>query len=42
MLTKADIDTAIFKAHSAWGAATAATSNAGVTTCDILNAALTA
>ena len=38
-LEKAGIDTATFKAHSVRGAATTAASNAGVTTCDILNAA---
>ena len=38
-LEKTGIDTAIFKAHSVRGAATTAASNAGVTTCDILNAA---
>ena len=39
ILGKAGIDTAIFKAHSICGAATTAASNAGVTMCDILNAA---
>ena len=39
LLEKAGIDTAIFKAHSVRGAATTTASNAGVTTCDILNAA---
>ena len=39
MLTKAGIDTAIFKTHSVRGAATTVASNAGVTTCDIPNAA---
>ena len=38
-LEKAGIDTAIFKAHSVRGAATTAASSAGVTTCNILNAA---
>ena len=39
LLGKAGIDTAIFKAHSVRGAAVTAASIAGVTTCDILNAA---
>ena len=39
ILEKAGIDTSIFKAHSVRGAAVTAASNAGVTTCDILNAA---
>ena len=39
VLERAGINTAIFKAHSVRGAATTAASNAGVTTCDILNAA---
>ena len=38
-LAKAGINTAIFKAHSVRGAAKTATSNAGITTSDILNAA---
>ena len=39
ILEKAGIDTSIFKAHSVRGAAVTAASNAGVKTCDILNAA---
>ena len=39
ILEKAGVDTSIFKAHSVRGAAVTAASNAGVTTCDILNAA---
>ena len=38
-LSKAGIDTTIFKAHSVRGASTSAAANAGVTTQDILNAA---
>ena len=39
ILGKAGIDTSIFKAHPVRGAAVTAASNAGITTCDILNAA---
>ena len=39
VLTKAGIDTNIFKAHSVRGASTSAAASAGVTTNDILNAA---
>ena len=38
VLTKAGIDTSIFKAHSVRGASTSAAASAGVTTNDILNA----
>lgn len=39
LLARAGIDTSIFKAHSVRGASSTAAHNAGVTTCDIMNAA---
>ena len=39
MMEKAGIDTSMFKAHSAMGAAVTATANVGITTEDIFKAA---